>query len=529
MPIYTQLRIRRDTAANWAAINPVLADGEPAYEHDTNLLKIGDGGTAYNDLAYADDAFVAALLADRTTATGAAFTQLLRHTPQQQFAALRSAMDAGRPACFMWIGDSTGDSDGTNASDLRTPTRLAQLLGKAYPQYHVLSRTMKADGTGYGPTVVLQAAAAGQRFAHFGGPRSLRWRPTDYTTTRFTSGDVDIRVLYKPDGGWASGDTRILAARRLKDVDGATASSVLEQFRFMLEGAGTLRFDWSTNGTGIDKQNVRSSVPITMSADAPVWLRATLSFVSGSFTQHFYTSTDGQTWSELGTPIGPYASSPLFDAYQGFFELGAESWQPAANGALGNIYEVEIRDGIGGPTVAPVLPELWERYGDTTAATFGGAPTLMLVNASRSGTALSYHTASPRLGVETANYGQQVVIFNDSHNEGSVSGPGGWIGPYRAWVAAVLARLPLAAVAVVLQNPHTAAWANEAAYGYSHQLRLDELRQLAAAQRWSILDLFEAFTNDSRGLAVLVQADGLHPTQPGYALAADVAATAIGI
>jgi hypothetical protein len=447
----------------------------------------------------------------------------------QAFQALRSALDAGRPACLMWIGDSTGDSDGTVSTDLRTPTRLARILGTAYPQYHVLSRTLKTDGTGYGPTVVLQAAAAGRRFAHFGGSRSLRWRPSDYTTTRFTSGDVDLRVLYKPDGAWASGDTRILAARRRMDVDGMTSSSTLEQFRFMVEGSGTMRFDWSTNGTGIDKQNIRSTVPITLPTDSPVWLRVTLSFASGSFTEHFYTSTDGQSWTELGTQIGPFASSPMFDAYQGFFEIGTEGWQPGVGSALGNIYEVEIRDGIEGPTVAPVLPELWERYGDTSAATFGGAPTLILLNASRSGTALSYHTASPRLSIETANYGQQAVVFNDSHNETAMSGPVGWVSPYRAWVTAVLARLPLAAPVVVLQNPHTSAWANEASYGYSHKLRLDELRQLAGAQRWGVVDLFEAFTNDPRGLGILIQSDGLHPTQDGYALAAQVAARAVGV
>lgn len=46
------IRFRRDTAANWTAGNPVLALGEPGYETDTNELKIGDGTTAWNSLAY---------------------------------------------------------------------------------------------------------------------------------------------------------------------------------------------------------------------------------------------------------------------------------------------------------------------------------------------------------------------------------------------------------------------------------------------------------------------------------------------
>lgn len=44
------IQIRRNTAAAAAASNPVLALGEPGYETDTGVLKIGDGITAWNDL-----------------------------------------------------------------------------------------------------------------------------------------------------------------------------------------------------------------------------------------------------------------------------------------------------------------------------------------------------------------------------------------------------------------------------------------------------------------------------------------------
>lgn len=48
----TQIKLRRDTAANFTSKNPVLEIGEPAYETDTKKLKIGDGTTAYNNLDY---------------------------------------------------------------------------------------------------------------------------------------------------------------------------------------------------------------------------------------------------------------------------------------------------------------------------------------------------------------------------------------------------------------------------------------------------------------------------------------------
>lgn len=48
----TQIKLRRDTGANFSSKNPILGNGEPAYETDTKKLKIGDGTTPYTQLAY---------------------------------------------------------------------------------------------------------------------------------------------------------------------------------------------------------------------------------------------------------------------------------------------------------------------------------------------------------------------------------------------------------------------------------------------------------------------------------------------
>jgi len=49
----SRIQLRRDTAANWTAANPVLGLAEPGLETDTNLIKYGDGATAWNSLPYA--------------------------------------------------------------------------------------------------------------------------------------------------------------------------------------------------------------------------------------------------------------------------------------------------------------------------------------------------------------------------------------------------------------------------------------------------------------------------------------------
>jgi hypothetical protein len=52
MAVVTQIQTRRGTAAQWTSTNPVLASGEWGYETDTGKVKIGNGSTAWNSLAY---------------------------------------------------------------------------------------------------------------------------------------------------------------------------------------------------------------------------------------------------------------------------------------------------------------------------------------------------------------------------------------------------------------------------------------------------------------------------------------------
>jgi hypothetical protein len=47
-----RIRLRRDTAANWTAANPVLLNGEVGIETDTRRFKAGDGTTAWAGLSY---------------------------------------------------------------------------------------------------------------------------------------------------------------------------------------------------------------------------------------------------------------------------------------------------------------------------------------------------------------------------------------------------------------------------------------------------------------------------------------------
>ena len=72
-----RFQLRRDTAANWASANSVLALGEPGVETDTLKVKVGDGSTAWNSLAYSITKDFTDLTSKPTTLAGYGITDSL--------------------------------------------------------------------------------------------------------------------------------------------------------------------------------------------------------------------------------------------------------------------------------------------------------------------------------------------------------------------------------------------------------------------------------------------------------------------
>lgn len=50
--VLTVIKFRRGSAEEWADVNPTLGAGEPGYETDTGLMKIGDGSLTWVSLPY---------------------------------------------------------------------------------------------------------------------------------------------------------------------------------------------------------------------------------------------------------------------------------------------------------------------------------------------------------------------------------------------------------------------------------------------------------------------------------------------
>lgn len=114
-------RIRRDTAANWSAANPVLALGEPGVETDTRRVKYGDGMTAWTALGYASAVVAWGGItgdltdqADLTAALNAKLAKTANLSDLANVATARTNLGLGSLALKSTINDS--DWSGTDLS-----------------------------------------------------------------------------------------------------------------------------------------------------------------------------------------------------------------------------------------------------------------------------------------------------------------------------------------------------------------------------------------------------------------------------
>ena len=106
------LQIRRDTAAVWTLINPILYDGELGLEIDSDpkKLKIGDGTTAWSDLPYFLDYILE-------------FADLASFPGTGETGKIYVAIDTNK--IYHWTGSVYGDVGGS--SDLQAVTDIGNI------------------------------------------------------------------------------------------------------------------------------------------------------------------------------------------------------------------------------------------------------------------------------------------------------------------------------------------------------------------------------------------------------------------
>ncbi len=170
------------------------------------------------------------------------------------------------------------------------------------------------------------------------------------------TGDIDIRVEAAPDswtGGGGGGSTLV----------GKWQSSSTISYALLITASDELALFISITGTGTIVYTSDASYSFTDGSRH--WVRATLDVDNGAADSDatFYTSEDGETWVQLGSVINSGGTVSI-DDNNSPVSIGA-LLNGVANRYTGDIYRVQIRNGIDGPLAVDFNPPDAENTGAT--------------------------------------------------------------------------------------------------------------------------------------------------------------------
>lgn len=203
---------------------------------------------------------------------------------------------------------------------------------------------------------------------------------TGSTSSLNITGDIDIRAYVEPET-W--NQEQVIAAKwKVERFTGAGADN-RASWVFQINSDGTLSFIWN-NGSVDNVFGAYKRVTSTAAVPAAIrqYVRVTLDVNNGASgnTATFYTSTDGSSWTTLGSAVVTSGTTSIYSsitpltvgALEGFTDIYGltydinsnsmdindtvsqigDNWVPIARPFLGKIYNVSVRNGIAGTVVA---------------------------------------------------------------------------------------------------------------------------------------------------------------------------------
>jgi len=415
-------------------------------------------------------------------------------------AGLSLQLDMENRSCAMQVlGDSTGDGS-TDWVYL-----LADWLADNYPDWNIVYRLWSDASQNYLAPAIFNDPAAG--LTKIGGGTNTRIYPI--ASTVHIVGDMDIAVkLSLPD--W-SPSVAVTPVAKYNSTAGTRG------WYFSILTDGKLSFIWSNDGTALNTHT--STVALSFIADAVKWVRMTYDADNGAGGSNvtFYTSDDGITWSQLGDVVTVAVTGGVFD-YATDYTIGGRGINGEVLSTGGYIYELYVKDGIDGHCIVPVMPDLWNDRGTGLSHVVSGAPTLTIVNGSKSGANLAYLGDTTRIKKLTPDYGQSVVFLSDSHNEGYNINKFFRVA-YAAMIDTIANRLPQVPTVAIAQNPQLPA----SPMYKEHAVRRANIFEVAKIKGCEAIDVYGAFPADPTPY----MADSVHPNADGSTLWRDTIIAAI--
>lgn len=422
---------------------------------------------------------------------------------------LRAALAAADRSCAVQVlGDSTGDA--TN----EWVYLLGQSLATAHPEYTVQYRAWDDTAQDYlAPTTIQTGTAGPLAMVVASGTQTRRLAGS---VSPHISGPIDVR-LKMALSDWTPATTQ----QPIGKTDAAGSRGWYCGINNTASGNRPY-FVFSTDGTALTTMTVIGSP--TVADGATIWMRwvFTPNDGAGNRTLAAYQSTDGVTWTQIGATVTTAGAVTVFNNSTVGYSLGGEA--SGANAVGATIYEVEVRDGVNGPSVVPALPDLWTRNPVSTASTIAvtGAPVLTLVNGSKAGANIAYWADTTRIKKANRDYGQTVRLLSIAHNQGAASRQA-FTAEFDPWRAQVDALTPTAPTVVLTQNPERAAAVNTDAQAQ----RRRDLIAYARQKGLGLVDTYQGFL-DNPAWASTLMLDDIHPNAAGSAVWRDTVLAAIG-
>lgn len=196
------------------------------------------------------------------------------------------------------------------------------------------SDLLRIDGSNRVSLIADRSGNSGTNCLCLNGASGQRATQADAAVLR-VSGDIDLRCEARL-ASWASGAIQVFLSKN-------TGAAGTYAYAFYITAAGTLTLAISTDGTALSLPAATANLTDTFTRR---WVRVTRAAASGN--TNFFTSTDGVTWSQLGSAN---VASTAGNIFAGTAELhfGAQGTGSVVNG---NIFSCQVRSGIDGTIVS---------------------------------------------------------------------------------------------------------------------------------------------------------------------------------
>lgn len=434
-------------------------------------------------------------------------TEYVDRTAVDSLAGVHRALEDGaRSSAIQVMSDSTSN----DVTDW--PYLLAQKVAADYPNWSVRFQRWNDAADMFDAPFDIQTGPEGELYLDCSTGTTSRQIPPGVAP--HFSDVIDIR-LKMSRGVWTT------TAPFCSVLGASGASGENSWYTLFNTDTGRLQFIFSADGTTTN--TLTSTVPPSFADGTVGWVRWVFTPDNGASGHGFaaYESTDGVTWTQLGSTI---VGSGVVSVFDNTSTRGIALGNSAAGGigdTSAKIYQVEIRDGLNGPSLVPALPDLWQPYTSGVASSTAGSPVFTVVNGGKAGGDIAYLIDPTRLQRSMPNFGQAVTFLSQSHNMGVQFGEQ-WYATFKNFAGVVQPIRPVSPMVVLNENPEKGAAVNRE----WHAQRARELPTIARRLNLGMIDTFQMFA-DMPTYESTLMADDVHPNVTGSGVWADLIYAAI--